>query len=243
LPFLYVPFHVERFGDFWLDVVEVGSLEVLGFPLRGLSITAPHKEVALAVAGATSPLAERVGAANTLSRREGVWEAESTDPEGVVEALLARGVDVKGCRAAVVGAGGAGRAAAVGLALSGASVVLVNRNEIRGRRAAQELGLKFQPLDTFSVAGFSLVVHATTLGREPGSKPPFSLDRLDPGAVVLDLVYGREETCLLQEARRQGAVTVDGREVLLHQAKRQFLLMTGHEPPLETMGRALGLEV
>ncbi|NJL28505.1 MAG: type I 3-dehydroquinate dehydratase, partial [Thermoanaerobaculia bacterium] len=63
---LYLPFHVDSFGDFWLEVVEAGSLEVLGFDLRGLSVTAPHKEVALAVSGASSPRAQHVNAANTL---------------------------------------------------------------------------------------------------------------------------------------------------------------------------------
>ena len=84
LPALYLPFHVEAFGDFWLDIVESGSLQVLGFDLRGLSVTAPHKAAALAVAGAASPLAETVGAANTLTCNEGVWEAENTDPEGIM---------------------------------------------------------------------------------------------------------------------------------------------------------------
>ena len=63
----------------------------------------------------SSPLADSIEAANTLVRCEGVWEAETTDPDGVVEALLKRGVDLKDRPVAVVGAGGAGRAAAVGL--------------------------------------------------------------------------------------------------------------------------------
>src|SRR4030095_3950665 len=93
LPRLYLPFHVESFGDFWLEVVESGSLDVLGLPLTGLSVTAPFKEAALAMAGASSPLAERVQSANTLLLNDGVWEAETTDPEGVVQTLLARGID------------------------------------------------------------------------------------------------------------------------------------------------------
>ena len=71
-------------------------------------MTAPYKNVALAVAGASSPLAQAIGAANTLVRTEGVWEAEATDPEGVVEPLRARGLELEGLPAVVVGVGGAG---------------------------------------------------------------------------------------------------------------------------------------
>ncbi|HEX5759799.1 MAG TPA: type I 3-dehydroquinate dehydratase, partial [Thermoanaerobaculia bacterium] len=100
IPALYLPFHAESFGDFWLEVVEGGVLEGLGLPLRGLSVTAPHKEAALALAGAESPLAARIGAANTLVCRDGVWEAEATDPDGVLLPLAERGVEPAGLAAA-----------------------------------------------------------------------------------------------------------------------------------------------
>ena len=72
VPALYLAFEPESFGDFWLEVVEGGLFDDLGMPLSGLSITAPFKQAALAVAGAASPLAERIGAVNTLVRQGGV---------------------------------------------------------------------------------------------------------------------------------------------------------------------------
>ncbi len=243
LPRLYLPFHVESFGDFWLEIVESGSLDILGLPLRGLSVTAPFKEAALAMAGATSPLAERVQSANTLLLNDGVWEAETTDPEGVVGALRARGVDPQGRRAAVVGAGGAGRAAAAGLAQAGAEVTLVNRSVERGREAASRLRLPFAPLDGFDPAGWSLIVQATSLGRAADDPPPFPLERLAPGTAIVDLVYGDTPTALVAASRRRGLVAADGREVLLWQAAAQFRMMTGRELPLEVAARALALEV
>ena len=130
---LYLRLWAPSFGNFWLEVVESGSLEVLGLPWKGLSVTAPHKAAALAIAGATSPLADRVGGANTLVHNGEVWEAESTDPAGVIGALRAHGVELEGRRTAVLGAGGAGRAAAVALEVAGAHVSLVNRSGPRGR--------------------------------------------------------------------------------------------------------------
>ena len=82
---LYLPFHVEAFGDFWLEVVESGTFDELGFELAGLSVTTPFKRVAVAVGGAVSPLAEWTGSANTLFKREGIWKADSTDGMGVTD--------------------------------------------------------------------------------------------------------------------------------------------------------------
>jgi len=255
IPALYLPFHTAAFGDFWLEVVEGGVLEALGMPIRGLSVTAPWKAAALAVAGAESPLAGRIGAANTLVWNAGVWEAESTDPEGVVLPLAERGIDPRGKRALVVGAGGAGRSAAVGLATSGARVTLANRSAEAGERAAADLHLPFLPLADVDPAGFELLVNATPLGREPDDPLPFAVDCLAPGAVVIDLVYpldggvddagGEAElpppTRLLAAAAAQGAVAIDGREVLLDQALGQFRRMTGREMPRDLARELLGL--
>jgi 3-dehydroquinate dehydratase/shikimate dehydrogenase len=225
---LYLPFEVERFGDFWLEVVEGGALERLGLELRGLSVTAPHKEVALAVAGAASPLAERLGCANTLVRHDRVWEAESTDPDGVAGPIQARGLTVAGRPAAVIGAGGAGRAAAFALARSGAKVALVNRTPERGIRAAHRLGVAFLALEVFDPGSFDLVVNATPLGGAGDGRLAFDPRRLAPGSVVIDLVYRRDSTTpLVAAARDHGLDAVDGREVLLYQAAAQFEAMTG----------------
>lgn len=226
---LYLPFHVESFGDFWLEVVEAGSLEVLGFDLQGLSVTAPYKEVALAVSGASSPQAQHVSAANTLVVSGGVWEASTTDPEGVVGAMRRAGVTLAGRKAVVVGCGGAGRAAAYGLELAGAQVTLANRGEERGRRAAIELHLPFVPARELDPSQFEVLVNATSLGHHEDDALAFDLDRVRPGAAVLDLVYGEQPTRLLREARERGLVGVDGREVLLFQALGQFRLMIGRE--------------
>jgi 3-dehydroquinate dehydratase/shikimate dehydrogenase len=242
VPALYVPFEVEHFGDFWLEVVETDLPQRLGLPLAGLSVTTPHKDVAFAVAGATSPLAQRLQACNTLTPRDGVWEGESTDAEGVVEALRRRGVDPRGRTAAVLGCGGAGRAAALGLAVAGARVALVNRGAERGLAAAKSLGLPFVPWAELDPPAFDLFVHATPLGRDPADELPLALGRLRAGSAVVDLVYGEEPTRLVAESARRGLVAIDGREVLLRQAVPQFRAMTGRELPVAVAARALGLD-
>lgn len=242
LPGLYVPFHAESFADFWLEIAESNSLARLGFPLRGLSITAPFKDVALAISGASSPRAQHIGGANTLIFSDGVWEAETTDPEGVAGTLERSGVAVRRRRAAVVGCGGAGKAAAYGLQLAGAEVILVNRGLERGEKAARELALPFEPLDRFDPIACDIVVQATSLGHDESDPLPFDPTRLAPDAVVLDLVYGPAPTRLLREVMARGLRAIDGREVLLEQALGQFRLMTGQSLPAEMARRILELD-
>ncbi len=239
---LYLAFEVERFGDFWLEVVESGALGRMGFDFRGLSVTAPHKEIALAVAGAASPLAERLGCANTLVLHDGVWEAESTDPDGVVGPLQAHGVRLAGRRAAVLGAGGAGRAAAFALRVSGAEVAIVNRSTERGLRAAESLGVEFMAPEVFDPGSFDLAVNATPLGHGDDVRMAFDPSRMAAGSVVVDMVYRRDApTPLVAAARGHGLVAVDGREVLLHQASAQFEAMTGRPMQLAAGAELLGL--
>ena len=243
LPAAYLPFHTESFGDFWLEVVENGVMDTLGFPIRGLSVTAPFKESALAVAGAESPLAGLIGAANTLVCNQGVWEAEATDPDGVVLPLRDRGIAIESLQAAVVGAGGAGRSAAEGLAKAGARVTIFNRDPERGQSSADRLRLPFLPLSALDPSRFDLLVNATSLGRHEEDPLPFEVGQVRPGAVVIDLVYLMDRpTRLLEEAAARGAVAIDGREVLVDQARGQFRMMTGRDLPLTLARRVAGLE-
>jgi 3-dehydroquinate dehydratase / shikimate dehydrogenase len=241
LPYLFLPFEAPTLGDFWLEVVEEDLLPDAGMPLLGLSVTTPFKASAVAVAGALSPLAERLSVANTLVFHDGVWEGDSTDGEGVLRALEAHGVRVPGARTAVVGAGGAGRVAALALAMAGAEVTLVNRDVERGSAVAAELEVPFLPLAEFSPSGFDVVIQATSVGRDPSDPLPFAARELGPGMVLVELVYGAMLTPLAAAAAAQGAVVVDGREVLLGQALGQFRRMTGHDLPLDVGRRALGL--
>lgn len=241
LPLLFLPFEAPTLGDFWLDVVEDATLPDCGMPLRGLAVTTPFKASAVAVAGALSPLAERLSVANSLVFRDGVWEGDSTDGEGVLNALQWNGVPVSDARMAVVGAGGAGRVAALALHLAGAAVTLVNRDAERGAAVAKELGIAFQPLAEFSAADFDVIVQATPVGRGTADPLPFPVEELGPGVVVVELIYGDEPTALAKAAAAAGAAVVDGREVLLGQALGQFRRMTGRDLPIDVGRAALGL--
>jgi 3-dehydroquinate dehydratase / shikimate dehydrogenase len=240
-PALFVPFPAESFRDFWSRVVETGALESLGICMNGLTVVSPHKETALGEAAASSPMAQRAGSTNVFVRKNGTWKADTTDPEGVIEAISRRGIGLSGKKAAVVGCGGSGRAIATALDQVGAVVTLVNRGLERGLRAHRLLGLPFVALSEFTVDGYSLVVNATPVGCNNGDLP-FKLKGLGQDAVVVDLVYGSQTTPLIAAARAQGRITIDGLEVLYIQARRQFQLMTGREMPADLGLKILGMK-
>ncbi|MXX62594.1 MAG: type I 3-dehydroquinate dehydratase [Holophagales bacterium] len=244
---LYVAFDAPSFETFWREVVLSDFFDRAGLPLSGLSVTAPHKAAALAAASEAGDLARGTQGANTLLPcRNGAaskrWRAESTDPEGVVGPLRRGGIDLEDRDAVVIGAGGAGRAAALGLAAAGARVVLANRTEATGRPAAEALGVAFAPLEELEPGGFDIVVNATSLGHRADDPLPCDPAALRSSAAAVELVYGGGPTPWGRALAARGLVVVDGREVLLHQGLSQFEAMIGTALPFEVGAAALGLE-
>ena len=234
---LFVPLHVDSFGEFWREFVQSKQLDAFGFPINGMTVASPHKEEAFLTAKNVSAMVQQTQAANILIRNNGWWNADTTDPDVVYAAGQNENVRVREKRAAVIGCGGAGRAIAAALAESGAGVTLINRGAERGERAASLLGLPYIPLPDFDAEGYDIVVNATPVGRDT-DEVPFKLERLSNNAVVIDLVYGSRPTPLVDRTLARRQIAIDGRDVLVTQVRNQFRLMTGKE-----MSAALAHEV
>jgi shikimate dehydrogenase len=212
----------------------VEALERAGF--RGVNVTIPHKQAALALAGEATATARAVGAANTLTFRDGVIEADNTDVQGLLDCLP----DVAGRRALVLGAGGAGRAAVHALVHAGAVEVMVwNRTPERARRLAAELGAR--AVET--PEPFDICVNCTSVGLTSGDDPfkelPLQADTFDAGSCVVDMVYSSQDTAFLAAARSRGAVVVDGLEILVAQGAASFERWTGRPAPRDVMRMAV----
>jgi 3-dehydroquinate dehydratase/shikimate dehydrogenase len=235
-PALFVPFHTECFEDFWKETALSPTLAALGLPIQGLTIVSPHKESALAAAELHGPMVSQARASNVFVRRNGIWEAHTTDPQSVACVYEKQNGNVANPRkAAVIGCGGAGRAIAAALQQAGVDVTLVNRNKERGARAMQLLGLPFIPLSEFRAEGFSLLVNATPIGREDDTLP-FPIHSLNRNAVVVDLAYGAHSTPLASSVLARGGTVIDGYDVVLTQVRKQFAMMVGAEMP-RSIGR------
>lgn len=221
----------------------LAGARALGFV--GLSVTMPHKEAVLRAADQRSPVAERLGAANTITFRAGIAVADSTDGEALLDDLADGGFDPAGRICAVIGAGGAARAAVLALSSAGArEVLVVNRTASHAGAATALAGSRGRLAGEGDLAGCDLVVQATPLGMSgtgaESDERSASIGRLlGAGQVVVDMVYAPRETALLREAAARGARVRGGIGMLVHQAARQIRIWTGEQPPLDAMRAAV----
>jgi len=208
--------------------------------IAGLNVTVPFKEDVLAVVE-PDDLAARVGAVNTVDFGGETPTGHNTDVAGVRRSLAHHDVPVDGRQAVVVGAGGAGRAAAFALADAGAEVAVANRTVPRAEALAADVdGAAAHGLDALEdlVPEADVLVNATTVGMED-DETPVPADLLHGDLAVLDAVYRPLETRLLADADAAGTTTVDGAWMLLFQGVAAFELWTGRTAPVEAMNSRL----
>jgi shikimate dehydrogenase len=214
----------------------------MGPEWAGLSLTMPLKRVALTVADQVSPLAEAVGAANTLVfSPAGGTRADNTDVAGMVSALREAGL-ARVEQAVILGAGGTAQGALAAVReLGHQSPTVLVRNLARTgelRETADRLGMRPTIRDglfTEPLPDADLVI-STLPG---GAADPLSATQWKPDTIVLDVVYAPWPTSLARSALAAGCPVVSGLTVLLYQAVEQVELMTGHPGPVEAMRTAL----
>ncbi len=215
----------------------VESAATLG--VAGLNVTIPFKQAVLD-AVELDPLAERIGAVNTVDLTGEEPRGYNTDAVGAVRALKHHDAAVEG-DAVVVGAGGAGRAVAFGLADEGMDVAVANRTVETAESLAEEVpGATGHGLDALPdlLAGADVLVNCTSVGMEE-DRSPVPADALHGNLAVLDAVYAPVKTRLLRDAETAGARTVDGAWMLLFQGVEAFEIWTGQEAPVAAMNDAL----
>jgi shikimate dehydrogenase len=202
---------------------------------RGCNVTAPHKQAVIPLLDQISDEARAIGAVNCIAPGPDGLTGSNSDIEGVAAALAS--VDLTDCKVAMIGAGGAARAALHLFAQRGVkTVTLIVRDQGRAaslRRDNVETQL-FAQADA-AMAGARLIVNATPLGMASGPPMPAlllaSLASHAEGAIAFDMVYRPLETEFLAIAGRNGAATVDGLTMLIGQARFAFRLFFGREAP------------
>lgn len=207
--------------------------------IRGMSITIPYKGRVIPLLDEIHPDALAAGAVNTVFNDNGRLKGMNTDITGSVAALR-RITGPEGKRALIIGAGGAARAAALGLIKEGTEVFLMNRNSRKAEEAARSLGANFLENLEQTDLRFHIIINATpaAIGQE-GSSLCVPDRFLKKGVAVMDMVYRPAITPFLAHARKRGCLIVSGLSMLFHQGVEQFRIWTGLEPPLEIMAGAL----
>lgn len=219
---VYVPFPVK-------EDIESAIKGAYALGIQGMNITVPYKSDAIPYLKDIDKEAEMIGAVNTLVRVEGGFKGYNTDLPGLYRAILSEGIEVKGSKVIIVGAGGAARAAAFMCAFNGAGrLVILNRTVEKAHRIAKEVAEKtgFSNIDVMAISDYMqiegegwLVLQATKVGLYPHiEETPISDSAFfKKVAVVYDLIYTPQETMFMRLAKNEGAAAYNGLKMLLYQ--------------------------
>jgi 3-dehydroquinate dehydratase / shikimate dehydrogenase len=230
-----LPLKVRALGDL-LKLVHA-------LPMSGLAVTMPLKQEVLPHLANMDALTAKIGACNTLRvGGDGNIVGFNTDVAGVVRPLEKR-LRLKDARIAVLGAGGAARAAVFGLVEQGAEVFIVNRTHETAVALARKAKAKSLKHELFAKQHFQVLINTTPCGMA-GNKQAMPIAENELTAdLVFDMVYNPLETPLLKLARKRGIPVVTGLEMFVQQGARQFEIWTGKAAPEAEMSRVVELEL
>ncbi len=242
IDYLYVPFRVK--GQALGKAIE--GMRALN--IRGLNVTIPHKVAVIQFLDELDPLAEKIGAVNTIVNDDGVLRGYNTDGAGFLQVLLERGIEPAEKNAVILGAGGASRAISFTLADRNAHLVILNR--LLELEWAKELASRISQIFTTEVEASEMnkenlvraldkadiLVNATSVGMTPNmDETPVTPNLLTSSLTVFDAVYNPVKTRLLREAEAAGAKTISGLDMLVWQGALAFELWTGQKAPVGLM--------
>jgi shikimate dehydrogenase len=216
----------------------------------GLNLTVPHKLLAFEMVDELDKSAELFGAVNTIKFEKNGGRTRAvgfnTDADAIVLSIRQElKLKLRGARVLLLGAGGAGRTAALKLASENvAELFLINRTRSRAEQIAREIRKRFSPVNvsiSYPESKVDLILNATSLGLKPGDPSPldekqFSMRKT---SAVYDMIYRPAQTRLLAAAKKAGCKTANGLGMLLHQGAKAFEIWTGKTAPLKVMRKAL----
>ena len=214
----------------------VSAIRALG--IRGSSVSKPFKIDIMQYLDKIDPIAERIGAVNTVDNDNGTLVGYNSDWIGAVNALR-EVTNLDGKSVALIGAGGAGRAIAFGLLDAKSDVTIFNRTQRRGEELAAQTGAKWGGTAFEDAGGFDILVNATSVGTgDSVGQLPLAAAALAEHLIVLDAVFNPAMTPLLEAASKAGCNVINGLHMLVHQGAFQFNLFTGRDAPIGVMEQA-----
>jgi len=235
----------------------------------GINLTVPHKLIAVKMVDVLDESARTWGAVNTIRFEglddQGQWlslrkfsetprqirsQGFNTDADAISRALREDlGLELAKASVLLLGAGGAGRTAALKLAAENiAQLFLVNRTQTKTEALAREIAVRYPGVQVtigYPSGSVDLVINATSLGLKPADELPFDKEQfsLSKTRAVYDMIYRPAETTILKSAKAAGCLTANGLGMLLYQGAKALEIWTGLPAPLEIMRRALEANV
>ncbi len=233
----------------------VAGLRAMG--VRGWNVSMPNKTEIIRYLDRITPAAEMCGAVNTVINDGGVLTGTITDGTGWVQSVREQGLDLKGKKMTLLGAGGAATSILVQAALDGAAEISVfNRQDEFWARAEEKTALVREKtsckVNLFhledrealraEIGSSFLLANATSAGMKPQDDICLvDAGMLRPGLVVTDCVYNPRVTLLLSRAEAAGCKTISGLGMMLYQGAEAFRLWTGVDMPVDYVREQLGL--
>jgi shikimate dehydrogenase len=212
----------------------------------GLNLTIPHKLLAVDMVDTLDESARTWGAVNTIRFGPEGSTGFNTDADAIIRSVREDlKLELKGAKVLLLGAGGAGRTAALKLASDGvAELFLVNRTRSKAEEILAEIKQRFPAVKAkagYPSSPVELIMNATSLGLRPDDPSPLDEKQFAPGQAraVYDMIYRPVETALLKSARGAGCKTANGLGMLLYQGAKAFEIWTGRPAPVDVMRKAL----
>ena len=223
-------FQREGIKDSEYELFEIATIDLLPTvfdqnpTLKGLNVTIPYKQQVMAYVDELDPVAERIGAVNTVRLRDGKKTGFNSDYYGFHDSLIPwlNGVTIS--NALVLGTGGASRAVVCVLSDLGIDYTYVSRK-------ASDQTISYTDLRASDLQNYSLIINTTPLGMSPNTEtfPDLAYDQLTPNHYCYDLVYNPEQTAFMKKAQAMGAQTKNGLEMLQRQAEKSWEFWTADD--------------
>ncbi len=208
---------------------------IRAFGIRGVTVTIPHKTQIMKLLDGIDTVAEKIGAVNTIVNNNGKLTGYNTDWIGIATPLK----DHKGKTVAILGAGGAARAAVYAAKQLNMTICIFNRTIEHAKNLAEEFVCEYASIDdSEKIKSRDVIINTTSVGLE-SNKSPISENAIAAHQIVFDIVYKPYETKLLKIAKEKGATIIHGTEMLLDQGLAQFALYTGKKAPEDIMRKAI----
>jgi shikimate dehydrogenase len=239
------------FLAFKVKPAEVGNAMsgMRALTIHGLNVTMPHKSAVIKYLDEVDPAGKAIASANTILNKDGRLLGFNTDGVGALNALEQNGVEPRGKKVLLLGAGGAAKAIAYTLSQEVDELVILNRTPKPATELANLLKQKFKKkinageLSPSTVkdnlADSDVLINATSIGMNPNAnQTPVAPEWLKPDLAVMDIVYNPLETKLAKDAKAVGAKVVSGVEMLIYQGAASFEIWTACKAPVEVMRKA-----
>ena len=239
------------FLAFKVKPAEVGNAisGMRALTIHGLNVTMPHKNAVIKYLDDVDPAATAIASVNTILNKDGRLLGFNTDGVGALNALEQNGVEPRGKKVLLLGAGGSAKAIAYTLSQEVDELVILNRTPKPAAELADLLKQKFKKkinagelspsIIKDNLADSDVLINATSVGMKPNAnQTPVAPEWLKPDLAVMDIVYNPIETKLAKDAKAAGAKVVSGVEMLIYQGAVSFEIWTACKAPVEVMRKA-----